>query len=305
MRHFDLARSALQRRAGCAGRRRQQGFTLIEAVMVIVLTGILAAIVSVFIVSPVQAYLANVARVALVDQTDSALRRISRDLAHALPNSVRVLAASGQITTQTLELIPTSGAARYVSEGTGAPQFGGDLSADPQFSFDLIGPPLLLGAAQELVFYNLGPDVPDANAYAANSSSAEQASSNRRRASTAAGAAGRLTVSSLQGLPIGLFAAPYRVYAVGQPVSYRCDLNAQTLTRYQGYGFQASQPDPPSGGNASLMLKGVTACAFSYDAAAVAARAALITLTLTVSSSSSGGAESVSLFHAIHVDNLP
>jgi MSHA biogenesis protein MshO len=269
--------------------------------MVIVLTGLLAAIVSIFIVSPVQAYLATVARAALVDQADHTLRHIARELAHALPNSVRVLAVTGQ----TLELIPTSGAARYASEGTGAPKFGGDLSADPQFSFDLLGPPLQLGAAQELVFYNLGPDVPDANAYAANSSSAEQASSNRRRASTPAGWANSVTVSALQGLPMGLFAAPYRVYAVGQPVSYRCDLNAQTLTRYRGYGFQASQPDPPRGGSANLLLKGVTAYAFSYDAAAVAARAALITLTLTVSSNNVGGAESVSLLHAIHVDNLP
>ena len=274
--------------------------------MVIVLTGILVAIVSVFIVSPVQAYLATVARAALVDQVNNALRRISRDLAQALPNSVRLVAAAGQISGQTLELIPTTGAGRYVSDGSGMPQFGGDLSANPQFSFDLIGPPLLLGSAQELVFYNLGPDVPDANAYAANSSSAEQASSNRRSAITAAGAAGRITVSALQGLPIGSFAAPYRVYAVGQPVTYRCDLSAQTLTRYQGYGFQASQADPPTGGSANLLLKGVTACAFSYDAAAVAARAALITLTLTLTSSSStGGAETVSLFHSVHVDNLP
>ncbi|MGS0754531.1 hypothetical protein ACVBEH_07290 [Roseateles sp. GG27B] len=168
----------------------------------------------------------------------------------------------------------------------------------------MIGPPLLLKAAQDLVFYNLGPDVPDANAYAANNSSAEQASSNRRRASTATGWTNSITVNALQGLPVGLFAAPYRVYAVAQPITYRCDLSAQTLTLYRNYGFQASQADPPTGGSASLLLRGVTACSFSYDAVAVAARAALITITLSLSSSVDS-AESVSLFHAVHVDNQP
>lgn len=276
--------------------KSQAGFTLVEAVMVIVLTGILAAIVSVFIVPPVQAYLSTAARVNLVDQADTALRRIGRDLAIALPNSTRVVPVTGL----TLELIPTTGAARYATEGAGQLQFG-----VTDTSFDLVGPALALGIAQQLVFYNLGPDVPDANAYAANGSAAEQASSNRRTATNAAGPASTLTLSSTAGLPVGLFAPPYRVYAVSSPVSYRCDLTAQTLTRYQGYGFLANQPDPPMTGSASILAKGVTACRFSYEAAAVAARAALITLQLTLTTNTVGGPETVSLYHALHVDNLP
>lgn len=276
---------------------RQSGFTLVEAVLVIALSGVLFTVVAIFIVPAVQAYFATAARVQLVDQADTALRRIGRDLAIALPNSTRVVSGAS---SSTLELIPTSGAARYATEGAGALQFG---TLDT--GFDLIGPALSLGSSQQLAFYNLGPSVPDANAYADNSGAAAQAQSNRRSANNGAGAASTISLNSSAGLPVGLFAAPYRVYAISTPVSYRCDLAAGTLTRYQGYGFVATQPDPPIGGSAALLAKGVTGCQFSYEAAVVAARAALITLRLTLSANTTGGSESVTLYHALHVDNLP
>ena len=50
---------------------------------------------------------------------------------------------------------------------------------------------------------------------------------------TAAGAVTTVTMASLAGLPVGDFAAPYRVFAVDQPVTYRCDLSAGTLSRHQ------------------------------------------------------------------------
>lgn len=274
---------------------RQRGFTLIEAVMVIMLTGILLAVVAQFIVAPVQAYLSVSARANLVDTADGALRRIGRELHIALPNSVRISADN-----LNLELIPTTGAARYVTEGSGALVFGSLAT-----SFNLIGPPLTLTANQSLVFYNLGPGITGSDAYAASGSAAEQANSNRRSATNGAGPAGTITLSSLAGLPVGDFAPPYRVTAVSAPISYRCDLSAGTLTRYTNYGFAASQPTPPSGGNSALLATGVTACGFSYDASAVAARAALITLRVALSTSTSAGTETVTLHHAVHVDNLP
>jgi MSHA biogenesis protein MshO len=277
------------------GRTRQTGFTLIEAVMVIVLTGILLTVVAQFIVPPVQAYLSVNARANLVDTADGALRRISRELHIALSNSVRVSADN-----LNLELIPTTGAARYVTDGSGALVFGSLAT-----SFNLIGPPLTLAANQTLVFYNLGSGVTGSDAYAANNSAAEQANSNRRSATNGAGPASTITLSSLAGLPVGDFAPPYRVTAVNVPISYRCDLSAGTLTRYTGYGFVATQPTPPAGGSSALLATGVTACSFSYDAAAIAARAALITLRLGLSTTTSAGLETVTLNHAVHVDNLP
>ncbi len=271
------------------------GFTLIEAVMVIAIVGVLAAVVGRFIVPPVQAYLATQARAALIDQADLALRRIGRDLRIALPNSARV-SASGLA----LELIPTSGAARYKTEGVSRLEFG---SVDT--AFDLIGPPLVVGAGQNLVFYNLGPGVTGSDAYAPNSSAAEQAASNRRTSTTAPGSASSLTMGSLAGLPIGDFAPPYRVFAVDPPVTYRCELGSGSLVRYTGYGFVAAQPDPPAGAASAVLAGGVSACRFSADGSVIASRAALVNLALTLSIDTAAGLESVSLHHAVHVDNLP
>jgi MSHA biogenesis protein MshO len=277
------------------GRRNTAGFTLIEAVMVIAITGVLAGVVAVFIVRPIQGYLATVARARLVDEADLALRRISRDLRGALPNSVRVNAAG-----TAMELIPTTGGARFATDGASALQFG---TVDT--SFGLIGPALTLTASQDLVFYNLGPSVIGSNAYAPNSTATEQADSNRRTATNAAGSTSTVGLSSLAGLPVGAFAPPYRVTAVSQPVSYRCDLSAGTLTRYQSYGFQATQPDPPSGGSSARVASGVSDCAFNVEGTLVAARAALVNLRLTLATTTSGGAESVTLQHAVFVSNLP
>ena len=263
--------------------------------MVITITGVLAGVVSMFIVRPVQAYLGTAARAAMVDTADLALRRIGRDLRIALPNSVRVNGTGYE-----MELIPSTGAARYATDGSGSLAFG---SIDT--TFDVVGPGLTVTASQELVFNNLGPSVTDADAYAANSTALAQASSNRRTSTTSAGTATTLTMTSLAGLPVGDYAPPYRVTAVSQPVTYRCDLVAGTLTRYQNYGFVATQPDPPGSGTSAILATGVTACKFSVDGTLVAARAALVNLALTLSSTVNNSTETVSMHHAIFVNNLP
>lgn len=272
-----------------------RGFTLVESVLVIALTGVLAATISLFIVQPVQAYIASSARAALVDQADLALRRIERDLRRALPNSTRV-SADGLA----LELVPVRSAARFVTEGSNRLDF---TAADT--SFDVLGPPLELDSAQTLAFYNLGPGVVGSDVYAPNGSAAEQAVSNRRSASNAAGSSTRITISSSAALPAAANSPPFRVMAVDNPVSYRCDLASGTLWRHSGYGFLASQPLPPTLGQAAVLATGVRACRFSADGSLVAARASLVSLALTLGTAASGAEERISLYHAVYVDNLP
>ena len=50
-----------------------------------------------------------------------------------------------------------------------------------------------------------------------------------------------------------------------------------------------------------MLARHVTACTFSYDQPAITSRYALITLQLQLTSQG----ETVSLYHTVHVDNLP
>lgn len=275
--------------------RREHGFTLIEAVMTVAITGVVIGIVSVFIVPATTSYFDSAARAQLADQADTALRRISRDLALALPNSARV-SANGL----SLELIPVSGAARYAVDSGDTLQFG---TADA--SFAIVGPPLQLGHAnQQLAWYNLGAGTPDADAYTL---------ANVRTATSAAGSVANVAIANGgTGLPTALQAPPYRVYAIEPPVTYRCDMSTTpgTLRRHTGYGFLASQPEPPTGGSSALLARHVSACRFSYDPASVAARYGIVTLQITLldrkprDAQDQANAEAVTLYHTVHVDNL-
>lgn len=262
--------------------RTQRGFTLIESVMVIAITGIVISLVAVFIVPATTAYFSSSARAQLGDQADTALRRMSRDLALALPNSARV-SASGM----SVELIPVSGAARYAVESGDTLQFG-----VPDASFAIVGPALRLShASQQLAWYNLGAGIPDADAYTL---------SNVRTSSSGAGNATSVGITGAA-LPTSLLAPPYRVYAIEPPVSYRCDIAAKTLTRHVGYGFNAVQPDPPAAGTSAVLARDVSACSFNFNAGTVAARYGLVTLQISLSRNN----ETVTLYHAVHVDNMP
>lgn len=283
-------------------RTRQAGFTLVETVMAMVITGIVAAVVAVFIVRPVQAYFDTRARAELSDAADNALRLMGREIRAALPNSLRVTNGG-----QTLEFIPVSSGGRYRSSGDGSTGSDALSFGEVDTHFEVLGPMVSASAGQWLVVNNLGSDsvYPNSNAFATENT----ASSNRRLVSAVDSGAKRIALSSSAALSTDNFAAPYRFRVVEQPVSYHCAPSATpgagTLSRIHHYGFQVTQPAPPAAGTSALLATGVTACSFSYEATAVSQRYGLLNLRLTLAMSTTSGSESVTLFHAIHVDNLP
>lgn len=159
---------AAGRAAGSAAgnmRRRNGGFTLVEAIIVIVITGIIAGMVAVFIRIPVQSNLATEARADMADSADLALRRMSRELRLALPKSVTIL--NGQLAIQFL--LSKTGA-RYVSVGANPP--AGVLPLDfvnGSSAFDIIGAPptgrQAIVPGDYIVVGNLGPGFAANDAY--------------------------------------------------------------------------------------------------------------------------------------------
>ena len=281
-------------------RRGQQGFTLIEAIIVIMLTGIVGAMVAVFIKTPVNAYIDQGRRGELTDAADVALRRMARDLQSALPNSVRVNAAGTYI-----EFLPVTAAGRYraapSAAGAGNPL---DFSSATDASFDVLGPPVDVVAGDQLVIYNLG--ITGADAYTGTS----------RRALTSAGN-GLTSLSYTVGARQFPYASPNnRFYIVRRPVTYACRPAAGglgTLRRYSGYAIQAAQPvsvTAPANATNALLTSLVSACSFAYTP--TSARNAVVTLRLTLTSGrgsggggTGSGSESITLLHQVHVEASP
>ena len=96
-----------------------RGFTLIELITAMVLTGILAAAAAVFLRVPIAGYFDIARRAALTDIADLAVRRFSRDVQTALPNSVRVAGACGGGGTCYLEYLEVRTGGRYREEPSG------------------------------------------------------------------------------------------------------------------------------------------------------------------------------------------
>lgn len=86
---------------------KSRGFTLIELLVVIAITGILAAVLTVFLRPAIDSYLDTRRRAQMSDMADTALRRIAQDVRSAVPNSLRVQGSS------CFQVVPTIGGGRY------------------------------------------------------------------------------------------------------------------------------------------------------------------------------------------------
>lgn len=272
---------------------RQAGLTLVEMIVSIVISGILIALVAMFGRWQIESYFDIANRAALVDAGDLALRRLTRDLQAALPNSVRVDA-----TGTFIEFIPVVAAGRYRAESGGG---AGDLPLDfglsaTAASFDVLGPTVDVAAGQPVVVFNLG--IPGADAYAGT---------NRRAVTAGAG----LTVLAAAAPPFAFpFASPAnRFQVVGPPVTYQCNGAAGEIRRYTGYGFLAAQTTNTAAGagnlgagTSAMLVNNVANCAnvFTYTPG-VFQRNGLVSIRFDLAANG----ETVQLMDQVEVLNTP
>jgi MSHA biogenesis protein MshO len=281
--------------------------TLIELVVVIAITGICVTFMSMFVVTPINAYTAQAQRATLADAADSALRWLSRDLRSALPNSVRI-ASTGSVFA--LEVLATADGARYRDNGplTDPTQWLDFTQTDGAFAttvpFSQVALPYSSSTAY-LAIYNVG--VPGANAYALAGAGVTNVITPKGTTITikATAAANVQLVTMSPAFQFAWGSPGKRVYLVTGPVTYLCDTSAGTLTRYSGYPITATQTASASallaaGASAGLVATGVGNCLFEY-LPGTAQRVGMATLTLQLVS----GAQEVQLVHQVHLVNAP
>ncbi|MFZ3289140.1 MAG: type II secretion system protein [Telluria sp.] len=282
----------------------QRGFTLVEMIVVMVITGILAGMVAVFLKTPVQAYVDSANRAQLTDAADLALRRMAREIRLALPNSVRVDASA-----RALEFLPAITGGRYWAADD--PVAGDFLSfTDPaDLGFDVIG--AMPGGRQQilagywLVVYNLGEGMAPGDAYDCS------VACNRAAIADVSGQKITLASNPFAAQDPALASPTSRFQVISGPVSYVCTPGAGgtgQLVRYANYPISQLQGDPPAGPalSTAIVTKNVVACTFDYTQPAYGlanARSALVGLTLTLQMP--GTTEVVTLSQQVHVDNTP
>jgi MSHA biogenesis protein MshO len=211
------------------------GFTLVELVVCIVLTAIVASFIILFLATPLQEYFQQSSRAALIDSADRIANDVTAEVRTALPNSLRVASNPAQ-TLWSLEFLQTQGVARYHDLGD-TPQGMAPGTATSQFAtIDSFASP----AAARLSIGNLGKAGHDA--YAAGS--ATMTSKNVSVTALPSPPSGEEQVTlgaSTTFAPDGLPTPVHNAYLVQGPVSYVCDSRAGTLMRYWGYRVRAVQ----------------------------------------------------------------
>ena len=295
---------------------RQRGFTLVEAVMVIVIVGIIGGMLAVFIQAPVQSYADSLARAELTDTADLSLRRMARDLRMALPNSIRVNPAG-----DTIEMLLTRTGGRYLAAEDGVDNLPVLDFIDPANTRltvvgALPGPEQLTPGRDYFVVYNLGPGFEPANAY-------DLSSPQRNIAQVASvdvpGNALVLADNPFANQLPPLPSPSGRFQIVSGAVTYSCALEpdgtTRLLTRQSGYPITSAQQDDPvrtSGrGQRNLLAGRVKSCRFDYQSLA-SQRSALVILALELQPrllaarpASNSTEATVNLVHQVHVGNTP
>ncbi|QBE66665.1 prepilin-type N-terminal cleavage/methylation domain-containing protein [Pseudoduganella lutea] len=285
---------------------RQRGFTLVELVVVMVVTGVLAAGLVVFFRPALENYAMATRRGTLTDLADGAMRTMMRDVRSAVPNSIR------QPNAQCFEVVPTSDGGRLRI----APdiQSGGASKPldtyQPTTQFDVISP--LLAAPVIGDWIVIGNQVPE-NMYSLASAS-RISSVAAPPASTSPYALGtwRIGIQTKQ-FPPGYEGGRFVVVPDAQKaVFYTCqnagvDANGTgtgTLYRFSGYGFDAAAPTAckvPQADTAVLASR-IARCEFTYDPNPGSEQAAgYLQMRLRLSE----GGDDVDLLYGAYADNLP
>lgn len=289
-----------------------RGFTLVELVMVIMLSGLVMVMISMALAQPMQAFVDQSRRAMLVDQAAGALNRMTRDVRLAIPNSLRV-SADGQA----LELLLIHSAARYRPNRVGsdglsfsssvAGSCGSSTTGGRCDSVQVLDTTLNPAGANWMVLYNVGAEsggnpVVGSNVWApANPGVITPAGTTFSVTNGAPAGESQIILGNLPAAGFRFaFASPERrLYLAQTVVGYRCQ--GGQLLRYSYNQLLSALPvSPPIGSNPQPVVVHVASCNFVYRSGSTQ-RAGLLTLNLGLTQDG----ENLQLLQQVHVDNAP
>lgn len=263
---------------------RQQGFTLIEMIVVMVIVGVLGVGITSFIGRSVQGYADSAERQRLASIAWVVSEKLSRALRDALPNSVRLNGAGASATC--LEYIPIRAGSNYLTIPLATAEtsfevapFPGYQAVDVDDTRDRVAvyPSTLAG------LYNL------------STSSVISATLEQLSAGTTANAL-LVTLNSAHRFPAD--SPSQRVYVVQNPVMY-C-FSAGVLSRYSDYGYSASLPSSGLGAGV-VIATGLSDASFNY-AAGTLGRTGIVSFSFEVSGT---GSARQAIEQEVQIRNVP
>lgn len=256
---------------------RQNGYTLIELIMVIVLLSIVATVSVRFVGLSTQGALDTSARQLRALQAVVISEQLTRELREAFPLSVRS-------TGSCIEWLPLEAGTNYVSrtKGPGFDQI--DIAAFAQV------PPT---GNTRAVIYGYGTSTGDLYAAADPGPVSGTISNINNTASPA-------TIDLSASHRFNTNSPARRLFVVGEPVSV-CQ-SGRFLYRYSGYAPTANQPDPPSGTPEVLAASVTGNVDFRFQPATLQ-RAAVVQFTFDLESAD--GNETTTVSQEVQIRNVP
>lgn len=294
----------------------QRGFNLVEMVVVIAITGILGAMLTMLIKGPVQDYVDTAQRAGMTDEADTAFHRLVRDVRLALPNSPRLWGSVSNSTlscngTETcyLEYLEMVAGGRYNTDAAScgfdkASMVGGGVICMVSMG-DLVAG--TTGSASNVLANGRGTI--GANALlVSNSGGSCAANSVYCGFASAVILGGVVTNSGVAAADDVIYFAASTVFPssssnrfqiVNTPVTYECNPSAGTLTRYWDYSIPVGQPNnsaaaPLSTASSAVLASHVGSCGFSITPITDASgqSAVLVSMPLTIRRQNPGQGQS-------------
>jgi MSHA biogenesis protein MshO len=295
--------------------KKQRGFTLIELIVVMVVTGIIAGSIVVFFRPAFNSYVAVGRRAGLTDLADTALRKMSRDIRLAVPNSIR------SPSPQCFELVPTSAGGRYrmqpdtvwdsANPGTPSAPFDGTTAVAVLDVLTSLASQMSLAPLPAPGDYWLVIDNQNTNdVYAGTNRAAVQSFGAPPDPSLGYH---RITLPSTQ-FPSGYNGGRFVLVPNAQnAVFYVCagtGVNSAgsgtgTLYRFASYGYNAATPAAcpvPVVGITPVLATKVKNCSFVYSPTQGATQqSGFVWMDLEIADQG----ETIAMMHGSHVDNVP